>query len=142
MAIKVKVKKPVENTEKPCARCSENSEKTSKTYNDLIKELYKDVPVYTDYSGKIHVNKEYAKEFPELTTKLVEAEIEKNKNRTCISSTTTTPDIGDPFYIYYGDNTGNPNIQKTYYTSKNDENTTLGRLLKDILGPNVSFKYF
>jgi len=67
---------------------------------------YDNVPVYTDEFGNIHVNKEYAKEFPQLVDKLVQNEIEKlNKNveykfipYRLHESTSEPQDLNDPFY--------------------------------------------
>lgn len=60
---------------------SKSNEKTTKSSKNLNEQMNLDVPVYTDIRGNIHVNKEYAKEFPQLVQTLVAAEIEKNKNR-------------------------------------------------------------
>lgn len=140
MTVKIKKtnEKPEEKSQKSCDKtCRSKSEELSSAYNELMKKIYEDVPVYTDTTGRIHVNKEYAKEFPELTNKLVEAEIEKNK-----SFVTKT----DGYDIYYPNKTNDFVTPRTFYTSKtnidNDQDYTISKLLKDILGPKTNFKYF
>lgn len=77
MAFKVKVvesriyEKPKDD--KIYESCSE-SKTTKKCAN-----VYDDVPVYTDKDGNIHVNKEWAKEFPDIVQNLINAEVEKLK---------------------------------------------------------------
>lgn len=75
----VNVKKTTDSESKSKCKCSANIAEAAKRYREDLEKYYENVPVYTDYSGNIHVNKEYAKEFPEITKTLVEAEIEKAK---------------------------------------------------------------
>lgn len=53
-------------TEKTCS-CSKNDNTV--------------VPVFTDSYGRIHVDKEFANEHPEIVNKLLDGEIERNKSR-------------------------------------------------------------
>lgn len=61
------VKKENSSSRKCERKCSENSAFVA--------------PVFTDEYGRININKDFAKEFPDLTQKLLDNEISRNKIR-------------------------------------------------------------
>lgn len=79
MAVKVRVK---DSSEKETGSKIDNKvtkKAETKTKTECCCCDKKDVPVYTDETGFIHVNKEYAKEFPEITLELVKSECRKSE---------------------------------------------------------------
>lgn len=74
MAVKVTVKKDSIRKEEPKV---ETKKTTTTCSNKCVNNT--DVPVYTSIDGNIHVNKEYAKEFPEITLELVKSECRKSE---------------------------------------------------------------
>ena len=55
-------------------KCSKKEESCSENSSYVA-------PVFTDECGRININKDFAKEFPDLTQKLLDNEISRNKNR-------------------------------------------------------------
>lgn len=77
MAVKVTVKKDSIKKEEPKVE----TKKTTTTCSEKCVNKNADVPVYTSIDGNIHVNKEYAKEFPEIILELVKSECRKSERR-------------------------------------------------------------
>ena len=96
----VKINKNVDEKKTECGK----NDTTCRCHKTEIN--YDNVPVYTDEFGNIHVNKEYAKEFPQLVDKLVQNEMEKMNKRTeykfipyqLHESTNEPQDLNNPFY--------------------------------------------
>lgn len=68
------VKKENASSCKRECKCSKKEESCSEN-NAFV------APVFTDEYGRININKDFAKEFPDLTQKLLDNEISRNKNR-------------------------------------------------------------
>lgn len=80
MAVKVTVKDSIKNESEKKASSNKVDEKIE-TKTGCCCNKNKDVLVYVDGTGLIHVNKEYAKEFPEITLELVKSECRKSEMR-------------------------------------------------------------
>ena len=61
-------------------KCSKKEESCSENSSYVA-------PVFTDECGRININKDFAKEFPDLTQKLLDNEISRNKIRPQVFTT-------------------------------------------------------
>ena len=68
------LKKENTSSSKRECRCSKKEESCSENSAFVA-------PVFTDEYGRININKDFAKEFPDLTQKLLDNEISRNKIR-------------------------------------------------------------
>ena len=68
------VKKENTSSCKHECKCSKKEESCSENSSYVA-------PVFTDEYGRININKDFAKEFPDLTQKLLDNEISRNKIR-------------------------------------------------------------
>ena len=94
-------------TEKTCS-CSKNDNTV--------------VPVFTDSYGRIHVDKEFANEHPEIVNKLLDGEIERNKTRGFVTPVN---------YYPYGENT---RLHPPYtVTCKGTNKSNLDDVITDII---------
>lgn len=80
------------------------------------------VPVFTDSYGRIHVDKEFANEHPEIVNKLLDGEIERNKSHEFVTPVN---------HYRYGENTG---LHPPYtVTCKEIDKSNLDKVITDII---------